>query len=311
MIRTLTLTRRTKSRHSEGHLLGQAVSAPMKGRDRMSRLEGKVALITGAARGQGRSHCVRLAQEGADVIAIDVCQAIPGMPYPESTSDDLHVTADLVRALGRRVISAEVDTRDAGRITEFVNDAVGELGRLDVVAANAGIGSLPKAVWEIDEFTWQQMFDITVTGTWNTCRSAIPHILAGERGGSIVITSSAASLQGYANIGHYVSAKHALVGLMRTLAIELGPHSIRANCIAPSQVATDMILNEAMYHLFAPDQESPSREDMAVVSREKHLLPIPWVEPVDVSNALLFLASDEARYITGITLPVDAGATQY
>jgi (+)-trans-carveol dehydrogenase len=277
----------------------------------MGRLDGKVAFITGAARGQGRSHCVRLAQEGADIIAVDLCAEIGGMPYPAATSADLKETVSAVSALDRRIISAEVDTRDIESMASFLKGAVADLGRLDVISANAGIGSLPRRAWEIEGETWQQMFDVTVTGTWNTCRAAIPHLLAGGRGGSIVITSSAASVKGYANIGHYVSAKHALVGLMRTLAIELGPESVRVNCIAPSQVPTDMILNDLTFRLFAPDKDTPTREDFAAASQGMHLLPTPWVEPIDVSNALLFLVSDEARFITGITLPVDAGATQY
>jgi SDR family mycofactocin-dependent oxidoreductase len=274
-------------------------------------VEGKVAFITGAARGQGRSHAVRLAQEGAEIIAVDICREIPGMGYPPATPEDLDETARQVQALGRRVVAAQADVRDVDRLREVVDGAVAELGRLDIVAVNAGIGSLPVAATEIPASIWQDMIDITLTGAWHTCKVAAPHIIEGGRGGAIVITTSAAALQAYANIAHYVAAKHGVTGLMRTLAAELGPHGIRVTCIAPTQVATDMILNDDTYRLFVPDKEAPTREDFAQVSQEMHMLPTPWVEPVDISNALLFLASDEGRYITAVTLPVDAGVTQH
>lgn len=277
----------------------------------LGRVEGKVAFITGAARGQGRSHAVRLAQEGAEIIAVDICREIPGMGYPPATPEDLDETARQVQALGRRVVAAQADVRDVDRLREVVDGAVAELGRLDIVAVNAGIGSLPVAATEIPASIWQDMIDITLTGAWHTCKVAAPHIIEGGRGGAIVITTSAAALQAYANIAHYVAAKHGVTGLMRTLAAELGPHGIRVTCIAPTQVATDMILNDDTYRLFVPDKEAPTREDFAQVSQEMHMLPTPWVEPVDISNALLFLASDEGRYITAVTLPVDAGVTQH
>jgi (+)-trans-carveol dehydrogenase len=277
----------------------------------MGRVDGKVALITGAARGQGRSHAVRLAEEGADIIAIDLCDEIKGAPYPPATLEDLAETERAVEALDRRVVAAKADIRDGEALRRVVDDAVSELGRLDIVSANAGIVNLPTPAIELEPALWQQMIDTTLTGTWNTCRVAAPHIIMGGRGGAIVITSSAAALQGYPNVANYVSAKHGLVGLTRSLAMELGAHRIRVNHIAPTQVATEMILNDAIYKLFVPDKEAPTREEFAAASEAMHLLPTPWVESIDVSNALLFLASDEARFITASTLPVDAGVTQH
>ena len=160
---------------------------------------------------------------------------------------------------------------------------------------------------DLDETTWQDMIDTNLTGMWHTCRAAIPHLIEGGRDGSIVITSSDAGLKGFQNLAHYVSAKHGVVGLMRTLALELAPHFIRVNSLHPTTVNTDMVQNDATYRLFRPDLQNPGRQDMADAGLGINALPIPWVEPVDVSNAVLFLASDEARYVTGVTLPVDAG----
>jgi NAD(P)-dependent dehydrogenase (short-subunit alcohol dehydrogenase family) len=188
-----------------------------------------------------------------------------------------------------------------------VDGGVAELGRLDIVSANAGVGAGPHAAWEIDEATWQTMIDINLTGVWHTAKAAIPHLIA-NNGGSIILTSSAAGLQAYENIAHYVSAKHGVVGLMRTLALELAPHGIRVNSVHPTQVDTPMIQNEATWRLFRPDLEHPTKADFAPASQTLNALPVPWVEPVDISNAVLFLASDEARYVTGVTFPVDAGA---
>ncbi|MCW0216427.1 MAG: mycofactocin-coupled SDR family oxidoreductase [Pseudonocardia sp.] len=271
------------------------------------RVEGKVALVTGAARGQGRSHAVRLAEEGADIIAVDITEQVEGMPYRTGTAEEMAETVALVEALDRRIVSIVADVRDVEALRAGVDPAVAELGRLDIVCANAGIGSAPHRTHEMPEDIWQQMIDINLTGVWHTCKVTVPHLLAGGRGGSLVLTSSAAGLKAYANIGHYVSAKHGVVGLMRTLAVELAPERIRVNSVHPTQVDTPMIMNDAAFRLFAPDVENPTREDFAPISQSMNALPIPWVDPVDISNAVLFLASDEARYITGVTLPVDAG----
>lgn len=274
----------------------------------MGRVEGKVAFITGAARGQGRSHAIRLAQEGADIIAIDVCADMPGIPYPGATREDLAETVRQVEALDRRIVATVADVRDYDGLRAAVDDGVAQLGRLDIVSANAGIGLSPALSEDITEELWQNMLDVNLSGVWRTAKVAIPHIRAGGRGGSIILTSSAAGLQAYAHASSYVSAKHGVVGLMRTLALELAPDLIRVNSIHPTQVDTDMIQNEATYRLFRPDLEHPTREDFAPASQTMNALPIPWVESIDISNAVLFLASDEARYITGVPLPVDAGA---
>jgi (+)-trans-carveol dehydrogenase/(-)-trans-carveol dehydrogenase len=271
------------------------------------RVQGKVAFITGAARGQGRSHAIRLAQEGADIIAVDILEDVPGIPYAGATEADLAATVKQVEALDRRIVASKADVRNYAALQAAVDDGVAQLGRLDIVSANAGIGTSPHHAWEIDADTWQTMIDINLTGVFNTAKAAIPHLIAGGNGGAIILTSSAAGLQAYENIAHYVSAKHGVVGLMRTLALELAPHMIRVNSIHPTQVDTPMIQNEATYRLFRPDLEQPTREDFAPASQSVNALPIPWVEPVDISNAVLFLASDEGRYITGVTLPVDAG----
>ncbi len=272
----------------------------------MGRVEGKVAFITGAARGQGRSHAVRLAEEGADIIAVDICDQVGSVQYPMATPDDLAKTVDAVEALDRRIVARQADVRSYDAVKSALEAGVAELGRVDIVSANAGISSFAP-VEEMDESTWRDMIDINLTGVWNTCKAAIPHLRAAG-GGAIIITSSVAGLKGSANIGHYVSAKHGVVGLMRTLARELAPDMIRVNSVHPTTVDTDMIQNEPTYNLFAPDLENPTPEQMKERFQAINMLPIPWVEARDISNAVLWLASDEARYVTGVTLPIDAGA---
>ncbi|MEU8895971.1 mycofactocin-coupled SDR family oxidoreductase [Nocardia sp. NPDC048505] len=272
------------------------------------RVEGKVAFITGAARGQGRSHAVRLAQEGADIIAVDVCKQLENVPFAMSTPEDLATTADLVKAEGRRVVTAEVDVRDYAGLEAAVNGGVEQLGRLDVVVANAGIGNEGGQLSDLDETLWQDMIDVNLGGVWKSVKAAIPHLVAGGRGGSIILTSSVGGLKAYPNVGHYIAAKHGVVGLMRTFAVELGQHSIRVNSVHPTHVNTPMVMNEGTYKLFRPDLENPGPADLEPICRMFHTLPVPWVESVDVSNAVLFLASDEARYVTGVPLPIDAGS---
>ncbi|MFR9803692.1 mycofactocin-coupled SDR family oxidoreductase [Pseudonocardia sp. RS010] len=270
------------------------------------RLEGLVAFVTGAGRGQGRSHAVRMAQEGADVIAVDVCRNIDGVTYDMADEADLKETARLVEATGQRVVARVADVRNMASLAAAVDEGVGELGRLDIVCANAGI-NIPSSDGTLSEADWLQVIDVNLTGVWRTTTVSVPHILAGGRGGSIILTSSAAGLRGYANIVHYTAAKHGVNGLVKTLALELGPHRIRVNTLNPTQVDTPMIMNEASYKQFSPEAPNPSRDTFAPVSQSMHVLPVPWVDPVDVSNAAVFLASEESRYITGIALPVDAG----
>jgi len=274
----------------------------------MGRVEGKVAFITGAARGQGRSHAIRLAQEGADIIAVDLVAQVDLVPYPMATPDDLAQTVKEVETLDRRIIATRADVRDYGALKAALDDGVAQLGRLDIVSANAGITSFD-TLEAMSEQAWQDMIDINLTGVWHTVKAAIPHLRAGGRGGSIVLTSSMAGLKGVQNLAHYVAAKHGVIGLMRTLALELAPDWIRVNSVAPGSVNTGMVHNAALYALWAPDLPEAERTKERVAERKKALnaFPIPYVEPVDISNAVLWLASDEARYVTGVTLPVDAG----
>ena len=212
----------------------------------MGQLEGQVAFITGAARGQGRSHALTLAREGADIIAVDICAQADTVPYPMATPDDLAQTVKQVEALDRRIVATQADVRDLAALTAAVDQGVAELGRLDIVLANAGI-STPAPTLEMDEAVWDEMIEINLTGQWKTIRAAVPHIISGGRGGSVVITSSLAAIYANPSTAHYSAAKAGLVMLMKVLAKELAPHSIRVNTVHPTTVATDMILNEPTY----------------------------------------------------------------
>lgn len=275
----------------------------------MGRLDGKVAFITGAARGQGRSHAIRMAQEGADIIAIDVAKQLDSVPYKGATPEDLAETVRQVEALDRRIVASQADVRDYDGLKSALDEGVAQLGRLDIVSANAGIFSNATAE-ELSDEAWNEMIAVNLTGVWHTAKAAIPHLRAAG-GGSMILTSSTAGIQGFPNFVHYVAAKHGVVGIMRTLALELAPDLIRVNSVHPTSVDTDMIQNDALYALFAPDlaPEERTREVLGGRFQAMNALPIPWVEPVDISNAVLWLASDEARYVTGIMLPVDAGST--
>ncbi|BBY76197.1 putative short-chain type dehydrogenase/reductase [Mycolicibacterium parafortuitum] len=272
------------------------------------RVEGKVAFITGAARGQGRAHAVRMAQEGADIIAVDICKQIDSVRIPLSTPEDLAETADLVKNAGRRIYTAEVDVRDYDALKAAVDAGVEEFGKLDIIVANAGIGNGGETLDKTGEPDWDDMIGVNLSGVWKTVKAGVPHILAGGNGGSIILTSSVGGLKAYPHTGHYVAAKHGVVGLMRTFAVELGAQNIRVNSVHPTNVNTPLFMNEPTMKLFRPDLENPGPEDMKVIGQLMHTLPIGWVEPEDIANAVLFLASDEARFITGVTLPVDGGS---
>jgi (+)-trans-carveol dehydrogenase len=285
------------------------IGNPSESERRMTgRVEGKVAFITGAARGQGRSHAVRLAQEGADIIAVDICRGFDGSPAPGSTPEDLAETADMIKNLDRRVVTAQVDVRDYAALKAVVDDGVEELGRLDIIVANAGIGTTGVKLHKMSEASWDETLGVNLGGVWKTVKAGVPHLQAGGRGGSIIITSSVGGLKAYPQVGHYITAKHGVVGLMRAFAVELGAESIRVNTVHPTHVCSPLLMNEPTYRLFRPDLEYPGPDDLAPICQSFHFLPIPWVEPVDISNAVLFLASDESRYTTGVTLPVDAGS---
>jgi SDR family mycofactocin-dependent oxidoreductase len=272
------------------------------------RVEGKVAFVTGAARSQGRSHALRLAQEGADIIAVDLCDKVETIDmYEPATQEDLDETVRLIEELDRRVVATKADVRDSAALAAAVADGVSQLGHLDIVCANAGVFEVVPALETTDQ-QWNDIISVNLTGVWNTCKAALPHLL--ENGsGSIVITSSTAGIKGFANTVHYTASKHGVVGIMRALSNEFAGNSIRVNTVHPTAVDTTMIRNDKTYNLFLPEVAHPSREQAAAAFQATHALPIPWVEPIDISNAVLWLASDEARYVTGVMLPVDAGFT--
>jgi (+)-trans-carveol dehydrogenase len=267
------------------------------------RVEGKVALITGAARGQGRSHAIRLAEEGADILAIDVCREIPEYMAPPASAADLEETVKAVEALDRRIIAVEGDVRDQAALDGLVEQGMAEFGRLDIVSANAGIINYGLIDTITDE-QWQAVFDVNVTGVWRTVKAALPHL---QPGASIILTASIGGLKGAPGVGPYISAKHGVVGLMKNLAHELSPRGIRVNVVAPSNVNTDMLINDFTKASFLPGDPDPTLDKFEVAAKTMHVMDAGWVEPRDISNAVLFLASDEARFITGISLPVDAG----
>ena len=266
----------------------------------MGKLEGKVAFITGAARGQGRSHAIRLAQEGADVIAVDICRQIDTVGYPMSTPEDLAETVKQVEALDRRIFAAQADVRDVAGLRQAFEAGTAEIGPVDIVLANAGIAPMSRN--PVDQ-EWQDVIDVNLTGVYNTVRVAIPSMIERGMGGAIVLTSSTAGISGFGGntaggLG-YTASKHGVVGLMRSWANVLAPYNIRVNTVHPTGVNTPMIVNEAMQEILAA----------APATALMNALPVDLVEPVDISNAILFLVSDEGRYVTGVMLPVDAGFT--
>jgi (+)-trans-carveol dehydrogenase len=271
-----------------------------------SNLQGKVALVTGAARGQGRSHALALAKAGVNLVLVDACAPIETVPYAMPSTSDLEETNQLALSQDVRTYVAVADVRDSVALHGAVDAGVAELGRLDIVCANAGIVSFGKG-HELSEQAWTTMIDINLNGPWRTCRAAIPHILAGGRGGSIIITSSVAGLRGHSGLAHYIAAKHGLTGLVRALANELAGDRIRVNSVNPTQVDTPMIQNAAMYELFMPEEVAPTRDQFAVASGSIIPMPIPWIDAHDVTEAVMFLASEASRYITGVTLPIDGG----
>jgi SDR family mycofactocin-dependent oxidoreductase len=276
----------------------------------MGRVQGKVAFITGAARGQGRSHALRLAQEGADIIAVDLCHDVDTIGYPLSTPDDLKETARLVEAQDRRVVTVQADVRERAQLTEALERGLAELGKVDIVVAQAGIAGM-KGEPAIQ--AWTDVIDTNLIGALNAIHVALPHL---EEGASIIATGSTAAYinalpirQAGTDSGGiaYMVAKRALSSYVHDLARELAPRGIRANVVHPTNVNTDMLQSEPMYRSFRPDLENPTREDATPAFYVQQAMSIPWVEPVDISNAVLFLASDEARYITGMQMRVDAG----
>jgi len=273
----------------------------------MGALDGKVALITGAARGQGRSHALTLARAGADIVAIDICAQLESVPYAMATPDDLAGTVLEIEALDRRVVAVQADVRDADALAAAADFGVAELGRLDIVVANAGIIT-SDSTGATRAQIFRDVVDVNLTGVYLTVEATRRHLIEGGRGGSIVLTSSLAGLRALGAGSGYTESKHGVVGLMRSLAIELAPHFIRVNSVHPTMVDTPMIMNDYVFGKFRPDLEHPSREDAESAFATQNLLPIPYVEAIDISHAILFLVSDAGRYITGATLSIDAGA---
>jgi SDR family mycofactocin-dependent oxidoreductase len=264
------------------------------------RVAGKVAFITGAARGQGRSHAIRLAEEGADIIAVDICEDIASVGYGLATEADLAETVKAVEALDRRIFARKADVRDAAALKAVVDEGVAELGKLDIVSANAGICTVQ--TWdEVTPAVWQDTLDTNLTGVWNTMVVATPHLIA-NGGGSIICTSSTAGIKGLPFLAPYVAAKHGVVGIARSMANELAQHKIRVNTVHPTGVQTPMVAG--LGGLDAILGKDPQLGPIFM-----NTFPVEIVEPVDISNAVLFLASDEARYVTGLEFTVDAGNT--
>jgi (+)-trans-carveol dehydrogenase len=276
----------------------------------MGRVEGKVALVTGAARGQGRSHVLMLAKEGAKIVATDVdAGTLEGVAYPVATASDLEETARLVREAGGEIVTATADLRDREAVDRVVQAGLEAFDHIDVVVANAGVftwGAAHELSWE----DWSTVIDINLHGTWNTVRAVLPSMIEAGRGGSIMMAASQIATRGQTNAVAYAASKAGIVGMMRALAAELAPHSIRVNTIHPSTVYSDMILNEPVYKVFRPDLENPGREEMEAELRPFHMLPVAALDVEDISYAVLYLASDESRYVTSHRMPIDAGSTQ-
>ena len=272
----------------------------------MGKLDGRVAFVTGVARNQGRSHALTLAEEGADIIGLDICREIATSCHTGATEDDLAETVKLVEELGRGIVVSVGDVRKYADVEAAFQKGLDEFGRCDIVLANAGIFASGK-FWEIELDAWQEMIDINLTGVWHTVRAAAPQMIKQNQGGSIVITGSTESLKGMPNTASYSAAKHGLTGLMRTMANELGEYGIRVNTVNPTCVDTDMVNNRTVFELFRPDLVNPTREEVSASFAATNIIPIDFMPPRAVSEAILFLVSDESKYITGVPMPVDAG----
>jgi SDR family mycofactocin-dependent oxidoreductase len=264
-------------------------------------LDGKVAFITGAARGQGRAHAVRLAREGADIIAVDACGPVAEVGYPAATPEDLAETVRLVEATGRRILARPADVRDESALEAITAEGSELLRGLDIVVANAGISSWAR-FWEMSRDMWQEMIEINLTGVWSTVKAAVPHMISHDRGGSIITISSVAGIKSLPGQAHYSAAKHGVVGLTKTAAIELGPYGIRVNSIHPWGVDTAMMHDPAVGEILA------AHPGYAVSFGS--ILDPPSAQPEDISETVLYLASDMSRFVTGAQLTVDAGATK-
>jgi len=273
----------------------------------MGRLANKVALISGVARGQGRSHAQRLAAEGVSIIGFDGLCTYDTVPYKQATQQDLDETVRLIEAAGGRIYAGRADVRDRAEIERIISAGVAEIGPIDIVVANAGIGINSRPFWEVSQAEWDDVVGVCLTGVWHTVSAAVPSMIAAGQGGSVIMTSSAAAIKAAPQLSPYIAAKTGVIGMMRSMANDLAPYRIRINCVAPTAVPTDFVLNDRLYQIFSPDSPEPNLEDAKKVMRSMHPLGEPWIETQDISAAVAYLASDEARYITGIVLPVDLG----
>ena len=271
----------------------------------MGMLDGKVAVITGGARGQGRSHALTLAREGASIVICDIAAQMETVPYAMSTEADMAETVRMVEDLDRRCVAVKADVRDLDQMKGVAEKAVAEFGKIDILLANAGIFSFG-TIAEMSSAMWQEMIDVNLTGVFNAFQAVLPHMIK-QGYGRIVATSSMAGRMGSPNIGHYAAAKWGVIGLVKSAALEVAAHGITVNAVCPTTVKTDMILNDAAYRLFRPDLENPTLEDAKGSFQAMNPIPTPWVEAEDISNAILFLVSDEARYVSGTTIHVGAG----
>lgn len=273
----------------------------------MGSLKGRVAFITGGARGQGRSHALALAREGADIAICDIAAPIATAPYPLASEADLAETARQVEALGRRCLAVRADVRSTADLDAAVTQTLGELGRIDILVANAGICGFGR-FWEIDDQMWDEMIATDLTGVFKTMRAVVPHMI--ERGsGRIIATASMGGKMGNPNLAHYVAAKWGVIGLVKTLALEVADKGITVNAICPATVDTEMVHNDALYGLFCPDIEHPTRADVEPRYTAMNPIPDPWTAVEDISAAVLYLASDGARHVSGTTLDVCMGAS--
>lgn len=272
----------------------------------MGQLDGQVAFITGIARGQGRSHALTLAREGADIIGLDLCAKPSTTAYDGATQEDLQETIRLVKETGRQIVAEVADTRDYEQVDAVFKRGIEQFGRVDIVLPNAGICSGAKT-WELTPDAWREMVEINLNGVFHTVKAAIPTMIAAGRGGSIVFTGSTEAIKGAENISSYAASKHGVTGLMTSLARELGQYNIRVNSVNPTCVDTHMINNDFVYGLFRPDLDKPTREDVIDTFAGTHILPVPWIQPQDVSNAILYLVTEPGRYITATPLVIDAG----
>jgi (+)-trans-carveol dehydrogenase len=285
----------------------------MNGKQTGRRFEGKTVLISGAARGQGRSHAVRFAEEGANIVACDICAQLPSVQYQMATPDDLAETVRLVEGTDQRIVAEEADVCDIDAIERVIEHGVAEFGPIDIVVANAGVAGFLGPSWEMPQQSWDDVLGTNLMGAWNLAKAVIPAMIERDAGGSLIFIASMGGLRSFINMADYTISKHGMIGLMRAMAQELGKHGIRSNAVCPTAVRTGIMINDPVKRAFFPDRDPAglSEEEFGdLIQPIFNLLPTGFIEPEDISSAVLWLASEEARYVTGVALPVDAGALE-